>query len=341
MRRTAQIRIGSQMLKNHSQTDRLAASQNAARPTALPLAASIEIVPGQIERNPKLLKHIPPSTRTYIVDLGTKTPTEWAALCRQLVNDGLEPVPHIGARRLQSASELRERLTAMSQEAGVRDVLLVAGEADNPVGPYTSSMDVLETGLIDQHGIKRIAIAGHPEGHTEISDATADDAIRWKQAFSQRTGADMRIVTQFGFHADAAIAWAERLRAAEINLPVHLGLAGPTNVANLLKFAALCGVKASSRFLVKKSRAVTSLMTSHSPEQHLEPVERHVAAHPACLIKQFHVFPFGGITRTSEWLCERGSWNSDARAVFAQGESAKKLSGARMVGIGAAPQKFG
>jgi methylenetetrahydrofolate reductase (NADPH) len=329
------------MFQNNHTTGRQTTSQTATTPTPLPMAASIEIVAGQIERKPELLKCIPPSTRTYIVDLGTNMPSEWAALCRQLVNNGLEPVPHIGARRLRSASELNERLTAMSQEAGVRDVLLVAGEADHPVGPYTSSMDVLETGLLDQNGIKRIAVAGHPEGHTAISAAATNDAISWKQAFSERTGADMRIVTQFGFHADAAIAWAERLQAADVNLPVHLGLAGPTNVANLLKFAAICGVKASSQFLVKKSRAVTSLMTNHSPEQYLEPVERHVAAHPACLIKQVHVFPFGGIARTSEWLCERGSWNSDARAVFAQSESAQKTGSTRMVRIGAAPQKFG
>ena len=302
----------------------------------LKLAASIEIAPGQIERQPDVLKHIPPATRTYIVDLGTKSPQEWAALCRLLVNHGLEPVPHIGARRLSGAGELRDRLTAMSQEAGVRDVLLIAGEG-NPTAPaYASSMAVLETGLFDKCGIKRIAIAGHPEGNPAMSHATAEAALSWKQQFATRTGADMRIVTQFGFQAEAAIGWAAELQAAGVDLPVHLGIAGPASVTSLLKFAAMCGVKASSQFLAKKGMAVTSLMTNHSPEQYVKPVEEHVAAHTTCLIKQFHVFPFGGIARSSEWLCERGSWKIDARAVFERNGSARDLGS-----TGIAPQKFG
>ena len=98
---------------------------------------------------------IPPATRTYIVDLGTKTPQEWAAMCRLLVNQGLEPVPHIGARRLSRAAELRDRLTAMSEEAGVRDVLLIAGEGDETAPAFDSSMAVLETGL-DQRLYQRL-----------------------------------------------------------------------------------------------------------------------------------------------------------------------------------------
>ena len=302
----------------------------------LKLAASLEIAPGQIERQPDVLKHIPPATRTYIVDLGTKTPKEWAAMCRLLVNNGLEPVPHIGARRLSGAAELRDRLTAMSEEAGVRDVLLIAGEGDAKTPAFDSSMAVLETGLLDACGIKRIAIAGHPEGNPAMTAATAEAALSWKQQFATRTGADMRIVTQFGFQAEAAIGWAAELQAAGIDLPVHLGIAGPASITSLLKFAAMCGVKASSQFLAKKSSAVTSLVTNHSPEQYVKPVEEHVAAHPACLIKQFHVFPFGGIARASEWLCERGSWKNDARAVFERNGAARDLGS-----TGIAPQKFG
>lgn len=302
----------------------------------LKLAASIEIAPAQIERKPEVLKHIPPATRTYIVDLGTKSPTEWAALCRQLVNHGLEPVPHIGARRLSGAQELRDRLAAMSEEAGVRDVLLIAGEGDVSQPAFASSMAVLETGLLDKHGIKRIAIAGHPEGNPAMTDETAAAAVQWKQAFANRTGADMRIVTQFGFQPEAAVHWAAGLQAAGVELPVHLGIAGPASVTSLLKYAAMCGVKASGQFIAKKGAAVTSLMTNHSPEQYVEPVEEHVAAHTACLIKQFHVFPFGGIARASEWLCQRGSWNSDARAVFERNGTARDLGS-----TGITPQKFG
>ena len=218
------------------------------------LAASIEIAPGQIERQPEVLKHIPPATRTYIVDLGTKSPKEWAALCRQLVNNGLEPVPHIGTRRLASSQELRDRLTAMTEEAGVRDVLLIAGEADRQVGPYKSSMDVLETGILDQLGVKRIAVAGHPEGNPAIAEAQANEALALKQAFSVRTCADMRIVTQFGFQAEAAIAWAAVCKPLEWTCRSILaspGLPALQAYSSLQRCAAL---KHPASFLPKKGR---------------------------------------------------------------------------------------
>jgi methylenetetrahydrofolate reductase (NADPH) len=322
-------------IKNTAARNNGSPSDDAQAEMPARLAASIEIAPRQIETQPEVLKFIPPATRTYIVDLGTKSPGEWAALCRQLVDHGLEPVPHIAARRLGSVNEFSDRLAAMTREAGVRDVLLIAGEEDRG-GPYKSTMDLLATGLLDQHGINRIAVAGHPEGNPAMTDAVAADALAWKQAFAKRTGADMRIVTQFGFQVEAAIDWAASLQRGGLDLPVHLGVAGPASVTSLLKFAAMCGVKASSQFLAKKGSAVTSLMTNHSPEQYVQPVEEHVAAHMSCLIKQFHVFPFGGIARAGEWLQDRGSWSKDARAVFEKDGRARNLGS-----TGITPHKFG
>ena len=281
------------------------------------LAASIEVSPTHVLKKPELLEHIPPATRTYIVDLGTHEAHEWAEMARRLVRAGLEPVPHIAARRLTSAQQLDERLAALTGEAGVRDALLIAGGADAPVGPFTSSLDVLDTGLLDRHGIERLAVAGHPEGSPDISDRVIMEALAAKQAYRDRTGADVRIATQFGFNMGAALNWAQRLEEAGVDMPVHLGIAGPASVTSLIKYAAMCGVKASTAFLAKKSGVVTSLMTNHSPEPYIQPVEEHVAAHPTSLIKQFHVFPFGGIAKAADWLCGRGSWNADARAAFA------------------------
>jgi methylenetetrahydrofolate reductase (NADPH) len=87
-------------------------------------------------------------------------------------------------------------------------------------------------------------------------------------------------------------------------------------VKSLFKYAQICGVRASSQFLARRGSAVTSLMTTHSPEPQVAPVEAHVAKTPGTLIQQFHVFPFGGIQQAAEWLVERGSWAADARRVF-------------------------
>lgn len=291
-------------------------AQNTSRQRPI-LAASVEVTPKQIEKDPSMLLAIPPATRTYLVDLGTMSPDEWSSVVRKVADAGLEPVPHIAARRLASTQALQSRLSAMVDAAGVRDVLLIAGGAGDPAGPFASTMDVLETGILDRYGIRRIGVAGHPEGSPDIPDHLIAQALDFKQTFAQRSDAQVRIVTQFGFDADAAIRWSENLRDAGIELPIHLGVAGPASIKSLLKYAAMCGVRASSAFAFKRGSAIASLMTSYSPEPFVQPVEAHVANTPGSLLQQVHVFPFGGLGDASRWLAERGSWDPAARAATA------------------------
>ncbi|MEL6297532.1 MAG: methylenetetrahydrofolate reductase [Pseudomonadota bacterium] len=286
--------------------------QPDAKPTRL--AASVEVTPRQIEKDPAVLELIPPATRTYLVDLGTMQDGEWAAVTKSLTRAGLEPVPHLAARRLKSAAALESRLSAMVSEAGIRDVLLIAGGAGAPEGPFGSTMDVLETGLLDRYGIRRMAVAGHPEGSPDISDAAIEAAIKWKSEFAERTDADMRITTQFSFDAHAAIRWAEALKRGGVTLPIHIGVAGPASIKSLLKYSAMCGVRASSAFAFKRGAQIASLLTSYSPEPFVGPIEQHVADTADANVQQLHVFPFGGIAETRRWLVERGTWEASARA---------------------------
>ena len=71
----------------------------------------------------------------------------------------------------------------------------------------------------------------------------------------------------------------------------------------------MCGVGNSVTYLKKNALALTALATSHSPEGVVGPIERHVQANPASAIKQIHVFPFGGLKKSAQWLVERGSWD--------------------------------
>lgn len=307
-------------------------SQSAA--PSITLAASVEVTPKQIEKDPELLTRIPPATRTYLVDLGTLDDRAWADVVTTIMRAGLEPVPHIAARRLKSRAQLAARLRAMQDAAGVRDALVIAGGAGAPEGPFASSMDALETGLFGDHGFTRVGVAGHPEGNPDISGDDIAKALDWKQTFAQQSGIDMRLVTQFGFDAEAAIAWAENIKAAGIDLPVHLGVAGPASIKSLLKYAAMCGVRASSAFAFKRGASIASLLTSYSPEPFVAPVEAHVATQTGVTtsepttgaptvervppsIQQLHVFPFGGLAETARWLTERGSWDFEARAAMA------------------------
>ena len=276
------------------------------------IAASIEIAPKHALETADLDLLIPAATRTYVTDVGTHDTVDMARACRRIADCGLVAVPHIAVRRLRNRIELEDKVKRYA-DAGVTDILVIGGSPDRQRGDMHSTMQVLETGVMDANGITHVAIAGHPEGTPDFSDEVAAEALRLKKAFAERTDARMRIVTQFGFDSDRFIAWAEGLRESGIDLPVHLGVAGPAKITTLLKFSAMCGVGNSINFLKKRASALTTLATSHSPESMVSPIERHIRENPLTAIRGVHVFPFGGLANTSQWLAERGSWQVEAR----------------------------
>ncbi|MEI9430235.1 methylenetetrahydrofolate reductase [Mesorhizobium sp. Cs1299R1N3] len=284
--------------------------EKPSRPPSLP--ASIEMAAKQAIESADLPGLFPAGVRVYITDIGTDDASTLVAAARRLTDLGYCPVLHIASRRLTTRTALEERIKTSAEEGGVRDVLLIGGDVKRQAGAFTSSMDVLETGLLDRHGIAHVGVAGHPEGSRDFSERTAIEALKLKQAWGERTGARMRIVTQFGFDADKFIIWADGLSAYGVDLPIHLGVTGPARVTTLLKYAALCGVGNSLNFLKKRSASLAALATTHSPESFVGPIENHVREYPDSAIKQFHVFPFGGIKNTAKWLDERGSWDSGA-----------------------------
>ena len=272
------------------------------------IPASIEVAPKQAIESEALPGLFPSGTSVYITDIGTDTIADHVAAARRVRDLGYEPVPHFASRRLTARDQLEERVARLSAEAGVRDVLVIGGGLPREAGDFASTMHVLETGVFDRNAIRRIGVAGHPEGSPDFGEEAAIQALRLKQAFAERTGADLRIVTQFGFAPDTFIEWAKSLKSNGIDLPVHLGVAGPATLKTLLRFAALCGVGNSIAFLKHHALKVTALAGTQSPETVVEPIEAFWRANPDGPIAQIHAFPFGGIAKTSDWLFERGSW---------------------------------
>ena len=273
-----------------------------------PIPASIEVAPVQAIESDVLPGLFPRGTSVYVTDIGTDTVHTHAAAARRVRDLGYEPVPHIASRRLTTRATLAERIERLTGEAGVRDVLVIGGGLKDHAGEFDSTMSVLETELLDRHGIRRIGVAGHPEGSPDFNEATALDALRLKRNFAERSGAELRIVTQFGFDPDRFTAWADSLRAHGLDVPVHLGVAGPATLKTLLKFAALCGVGNSIQFLRRHALKVSALMGTQSPEEVVGPIEAHWRATPTTTIAGIHAFPFGGVQKTADWLHERGSW---------------------------------
>lgn len=272
------------------------------------VAASIEVSPKQAAQSQDLRGLFPRGVRVYMTDVGTDTARTVATGAARLDDLGYVAVPHFASRRLTTHTDLETRIRMLAEEANVHDVLVVGGGLDKPAGEFTSTMDVLETGLFDKYGIKRIGVAGHPEGSPDFTMDTAEQVLRLKQEFAKRTDAEMRIVTQFGFDAAGFIRWADGLKSAGVELPVHLGVAGPAKVTTLVKYAVMCGVGASVQFIKRRAASLGTMVKGFDPEDVVRPIEDHVNNSAQTSIEQIHVFAFGGINKAAEWLKTRGSW---------------------------------
>ena len=195
-------------------------------------------------------------------------------------------------------------------EAGVEQALLLAGGVAKPHGDFDSSMQLLESGLFDKAGFKRLHVAGHPEGNKDIdpdgSTKNVDDALRWKQKFSETTDAEMALATQFAFDAKPIIAWADSLKEAGIDLPIHIGIAGPAKLQTLIKFAIACGVGPSLKVLQKRAMDVSKLLLPYEPTDVITELANHKAANPDFNITNVHFFPLGGIKTNANWAINNG-----------------------------------
>ena len=265
---------------------------------------SIEVMPRTAEKIADFRPLLPAGTRVYIAHIDGTPIADMVATAARLRAEGFEPMPHFPARIIADRATLADWIARYRAEAGVRQALLLAGGVAQPLGDFHSSMQLIETGLFA--GFERLHVAGHPEGNRDIdpdgSDRNVMEALRWKQAFAERTDAQVALATQFCFEAGPVIAWVERLAAEGISIPVHIGVAGPAKLQTMLKFAIACGVGPSLRVLQKRAKDVTKLLLPFEPDGFLSDLARHKAQNPAFGIEAVHFFPLGGIGATTDWV---------------------------------------
>ena len=280
---------------------------------------SIEVMPRTAAKVESFRDILPAGTRVYVAHIEGTPIEDMVATARRLADEGFPVMPHFPARGIRNRAQLADWIARYRGEAGVDQALLLAGGYDRPIGDFEHSMALMETGLFD--GFRRLHVAGHPEGNRDIdpdgSDRAVMQALRWKQAFADRSDAEMAIATQFCFEAGPVIAWAERLRTEGIRLPIHIGVAGPAKLQTMIKFAMACGVGPSLRVLQRRAADVTKLVLPFTPTEFLTELAAHRAAHPDFNIRQVHFFPLGGITQTAGYCDEFGQVHAGAAAASA------------------------
>jgi methylenetetrahydrofolate reductase (NADPH) len=188
----------------------------------------------------------------------------------------------------------------LSAQAGVRHVLIISGDRGDSAGPFTASLEIIESGILQQHGITHVSIAGHPDGHPVVADEVMHRALVAKIEAAEQSGLVVDIVTQFGFDANGITRWVMKMRDLGIEAPIRIGLAGPTNLTTLLKYAQRCGVKASIGGITKHAGLVKNLFGVSAPDSVVRVLAGENATGSLGNVA-VHYFSFGGVAATSKW----------------------------------------
>ncbi len=271
---------------------------------------SIEVMPRTAEKVESFRDLLPEGTRVYIAHIEGTPIEEMVATARRLTREGYPVMPHFPARIIADEVMLADWIARYQGEAGVDQALLLAGGVAKPHGAFDSSIQLMQTGLFEKAGFKRLHVAGHPEGNRDIdpdgSHDNVSEALRWKQAYCDATNVEMALATQFAFDAKPIIAWADKLKSEGIMMPVHIGIAGPAKLQTLIKFAIACGVGPSLKVLQKRAMDVSKLLLPYEPTEVLADLAAHKAEHPDFNVERVHFFPLGGIKSNAEWAIENG-----------------------------------
>ena len=269
---------------------------------------SIEVTPRAAAKIDNFAELIPKGTLIYIAHIEGTPIDEMVATAKKINEQGFSPMPHFPARIIKDKNVLQDWISKYKNEANVKNGLLIAGGANKPYGEYDSSIQLIESELFDKADFQNLHIAGHPEGSMDIdpdgSTKNVDQALSWKNEFSKRTDAKMAITTQFSFDADSVIRWANNVKESGIDIPIHIGIAGPAKLQTLLRYSIECGVGASIKIIQKRAMDLTKLLLPYKPTNIITELATHKANNPTFNIEKVHFFPLGGIKQVSDFIKE-------------------------------------
>ena len=269
---------------------------------------SVEVTPKAASKIENFEDYIPSGTLVYIAHIEGTPIEEMVETAKKINDQGFCAMPHFPARIIKDKNVLEDWISRYKNEADVSNALLIAGGANKPYGQYDSSIQLIESELFDKADFNNLHIAGHPEGSMDIdpdgSTTNVDQALSWKNEFSKRTDANMAITTQFSFDASSVISWANNIKEAGIDIPVHIGIAGPAKLQTLLRYSIECGVGASIKIIQKRAKDLTKLLLPYKPTNIITELATYKANNPSFNIEKVHFFPLGGIKQVSDFVKE-------------------------------------
>ncbi len=245
------------------------------------------------------IEALPPNSKVSVTASPVKGLDATIELTDRIRYLGHRPIPHISARLVEGPEHVA-RLASWFTTEGHDTIFVVAGDAEEPVGPYDGAHSFLTELFGQEHGLSTVGIASYPDGHALIPSEIVHEHLHMKQAILREAGLDGWASTQMCFDTDLIGSWLRAERAAGFTLPIHLGLPGVVDRTKLMTMGVRLGVGASLRYLKKNRAAVTKLLApgSYDPDDLLQPMANELEE---LGVDGLHVFTFNQVEATEHW----------------------------------------
>jgi len=277
----------------------------AAGAAELVACGSLEMGTDSPDLVPRIAELLPAGTPVYVNHLPRRLLGESLPVLTALAKAGLEPVPHVAARRIASPAEAETFLQQAVRQAGVRKVLLIGGDMAEPVGPYADSAGLLKERLLPDCGIVQVGLAGYPEGHPRIATERLSAALDDKLALAEAQGIGAYILTQFSFAPMRIVEYCAAMARRAPHVAIYVGMAGPTSPRTLIRYAHRCGVSASLLALQAQGMGAVRLFTHVDPTDQLTTFARHAQSGSTRNVVGVHLYAFGGVVAAAAWMNAR------------------------------------
>ncbi|HEV2432095.1 MAG TPA: methylenetetrahydrofolate reductase [Burkholderiales bacterium] len=274
------------------------------RASELLIGGSLEISPRELHRAADVAALLPTNTCVYIPSLPGLPLARTLEAIAAMRAAGLDPVPHVSARRILNEEEFRAFLKEAVAKHGVHRVLLVGGDEPKPKGPFVDSLQILESGLLADSGIREIGVAGYPEGHPRISAGSLQESFDRKLTLTGEQGLGLYVVTQFSFAPHRVVEYCAGLARTAPEVSIYAGIAGPTDPVALARYAQRCGVSIALRALRTLGSGIARLVTNADPREQLVALARYSLSREPSNLVGVHIYSFGGAVRTAAWMRE-------------------------------------
>ena len=273
-----------------------------ARISELLVGGSLEMSPRELHRAGEVAALLPTDSCVYIPSLPGLPLERTLEAVAAIRAAGLDPVPHVSARRIRDREEFLEFLKKAVSEHRVHRVLLLGGDEPKPKGPFVDSLQILESGLLRDSGIREIGVAGYPEGHPRISNLA--ESFEKKRRLASEQGLGLYVVTQFSFAPSRVVEYCANLARSAPEVSIYVGVAGPTDPVALARYAQLCGVSVSLRALKTLGTGIARLVTNIDPREQLVAIARYSRSREPSNVVGVHIYSFGGAVKTAGWMRE-------------------------------------